>query len=158
EAGADDAEIALGFVAGKGNVALVKSILAKAKVKQASLDSALAAAPKSNAEIIELLTKAGAKEAAVDVKVEAETLKAYVGLYRNEEQMVEYKVVAKGAGLAVKLGSFERFALKAVDDTTFKAAGDDSTTIAFQKDKGIVTGFLQKAGGTETLFQRIDAR
>jgi outer membrane protein assembly factor BamB len=158
EAGAEDADTALHFAVQKGNLELAKVVLGKAKIKQADLDKALAATPKNKAEIIDVLTKAGAKAAESSVKVDAAILKSHVGSYRNDELMLEYKVVLQSDQLVIKSGSFTLYVLKPVDETTFHPVSKDSTTIVFQKDKGNVTGILEKSGTKENLFKRLAAR
>ena len=172
EAGAEEADTALHFAVEKRNLRLAKVVLGKAKIKQAALDKELAAISRekaeifdfftNKAEIIELLTRAGAKAAQSKeksgVKVDAAILKAYVGTYRNDELMMEYKVVLQTDRLVIKLGGFPLYVLKAVDATTFQPVSDDSTTIVFQKNKDEVTGALEKYATKENLFKRLAAR
>jgi outer membrane protein assembly factor BamB len=162
DAGAEDADTALLAAAQKGNLDLAQAALKSAKLKPAALDKALAAAPKTNAELIELLTKAGAKaadpSAKVTVKVAPEVLQSYVGAYRSDELVSQVNIALLKDRLQVKAGVFPIFTLSPIDDVKFQAAESDLVTITFVKDKDRVTGFVQKSGTTETAYKRIEAR
>lgn len=162
DAGAEDADAALLAAAQKGNLDLAQAALKSAKLKPAALDKALAAAPKTNAELIELLTKAGAKAAdpaaKVAVKVAPEVLQSYVGAYRSDELVSQVNVALLKDRLQMKAGVFPIFTLSPIDEVKFQAAESDLVTITFVKDKEKVTGFVQKSGTTETAYRRIEAR
>jgi ankyrin repeat protein len=101
EAGAQDVDAALLYAVKGGNVELAQTILKKAKLSPATLDMALAATPKKKSELIGVLTKAGATPAKASgkpaVKVDADVLKSYVGVYCNEEFMAEFTVVLQAS-------------------------------------------------------------
>jgi outer membrane protein assembly factor BamB len=158
EAGAEDADTALHFAVQKGNLELAKAVLGKAKIKQADLDKALAATPKEEVKIIDILTKAGAKATEPGFKVDVAILQSYVGSYRDDELTVEFKVVLESNHLVVKSGGFPLYVLRAIDETTFQPVSKDTSTIVFQKVKDKVTGILRKDGKKENIFKRVAAR
>lgn len=161
EAGVEEADQALLFAVRRGNQELAEAILKRTKPKAALLDSALAAAPKSKTGLIDLLTKAGAKAAdpaKPAFKIDSETLKSYVGAYRNDEQMAEFKVVMVGGRLLVKAGAFPLYTLRPTAENQFQPEGNDAVTITFTREKDKVTAFAQKTAKAETLFKRTDVR
>lgn len=162
EAGVEEADNALLFAVQKRDAELADLVLKKAKLKPATLARALTATPKEKTDLIELLTKAGAKQpttpAKEAVKVEPEILKTYVGAYRNDDAMSLLNVVLQGDRLQVKSGPFSLYVLQALDDKKFQPIGNDAVTITFVRADDKVTGFLQKMGTTETTYKRMEPR
>jgi outer membrane protein assembly factor BamB len=158
KAGAKGADKYLASAARIGKPEVVRTILDNAKVDQASLDQALAAAPKTRPEVGEILRKAGAKESAAPAaKIDPQAVKPYLGVYRNDDR-TELKLVLEGERLLLKMGPFSLYELQPVEAGTFRSASDDKLTFRFERDGERVTGFTQKANKTETRYQRFEPR
>ncbi|HJR08285.1 MAG TPA: ankyrin repeat domain-containing protein [Pyrinomonadaceae bacterium] len=155
-AGATGIEDALEIGAGGGHTELVRVVLArKDSLKAESLTSALSAATRAkNAEIVELLTKAGAvPPPAADFKVDAETLNSYVGTYKLDSG-AEFNAVLKDGvliigppGQQLTLGAFDKF--------NFRPQEFDGITITFNVENNAVTGFTMKRGTNTQVFKKI---
>ncbi len=158
KAGAKEADTYLIFAAGAGKADVVRAIVDNAKVDQASLDRALAAAPKTAAEVGEILRKAGAKEtAAPAVKIDAEAVRPYLGVYRNDDR-TELKLVLEGGRLYLKASTYALHELRPVEAGMFRSASDEKVTFRFERDGERVTGFTQKGEKTETRYRRHEPR
>ena len=156
EAGAQGRDDALLIGAGGGALELVKIVLSKGGLKAETLSNALAAAMRNNnAELIELLTKAGAvPPPKADFQVDAETLKSYVGTYKPERGS-DFVVLLKGdkllagpAGQPLTLGAFDKL--------TFRPLEIDGVTITFEVENGKVSSFTLKQGANTQVYKRIE--
>lgn len=141
EKGANEKEAALSFGVRGGHVEVVKAALAQGGIKQETLDKQLVAAKqKGDAQIVELLKSAGAKETA-EFKVEPDALKLYEGVYKNETMTVTVKVKD---GKLVGTANGSDSTLVPVRQHVFDVAGEDATTATFTVEGGNVTGLTVK--------------
>jgi len=145
-----------------GNVEIVKLALAKGGLKPETLTSSLRRASAGtndknndkNKEIIELLKKAGA--VAVEVSVEPEVLKSYIGLYKND-QVGELTIDVKDGKLTGKVGSQNWFSTAALSKNSF-AIIEVEATITFITEGDKVTGFTLKQSGLTFPFKRVEQK
>jgi len=155
EGGAQGRDDALLIGAGGGALELVKVVLSKGGLKAETLSNALAAATRgNNAEMIELLTKAGAvPPPKADFQVDAETLKSYTGNYRLGDGPI-FPVNLKDGKLNVVLPG-QSFTLGAFDKTNFRPLEFDGATITFNVEDGKVMGFTLKRGSNTQLYKKV---
>jgi len=155
--GATGIDDALMIGVGNNNAEIVRIALDKGGIKADTLSAALGQATKENrAEIVEMLKKAGAvPPPKVDyIQVDAETLKSYVGTYKNErgtEVSVEHK-----EGKLIVTGQGQGFVIGALDKVKFRPVEFDGMTFTFNSENGKVTSFTLKQGETETIFKRAE--
>jgi hypothetical protein len=110
-------------VSSTGRAELVQEVLAGAKPSQAALDKAYESAlSRKQAEVADLLKKAGAHEPAPGVTVDAAVLASYAGTYRSEQIPVEVKATAKEGTLYLQAAGQNEFATKALSPTRFAFA------------------------------------
>ncbi|HEV2800531.1 MAG TPA: ankyrin repeat domain-containing protein [Pyrinomonadaceae bacterium] len=154
-AGAEGREDALQIGAGGGHLELVKVVLAAGNLKAEALTGALSAATRAkNAEIADLLTKAGAvPPPKADFKVDAETLNSYVGTYKLESG-AEFNAVVKDGVLIIGPPG-QQLTLDAFDKLNFRPREFDGVTVTFNVDNGVVTGFTTKRGTNTQVFKKI---
>jgi len=138
----------------EGNAALVEVALARGEVKPETLSAALAAAlsDQEKSAIAEILKKAGAVP---PPDVDAATLQAYVGKYRNE-QALEVTVTLKDGKLFAAVATQQPLALIAVDKVTFRPTAFDGLVLTMNVDAGKVTGFTMKQGATTQVFKKLE--
>jgi ankyrin repeat protein len=155
EAGAQGRDDALLIGAGGGALELVKIVLSKGGLKAETLSNALAAAMRNNnAELIELLTKAGAvPPPKADFQVDAETLNSYTGNYRSGEGPI-FPISLKDGKLNV-VAPGQSFTLGAFDKVTFRPLEFDGVTITFEVENGKVSGFTLKQGANTQVFKKV---
>jgi outer membrane protein assembly factor BamB len=154
EAGADDADGALASAVRASQIKQVQALLKTGKIKEDGLTKALAATKPEQKEIIEGLTKAGAK---APPKVEAvvvpkEVLETYAGSYRADGAG-EIKVVLTNGVLAVEMGGNSN-KLVPVDKTKFTLEADPKSSLEFKSAEGKVTGMISKREKSEMIFTR----
>jgi ankyrin repeat protein len=137
-----------------GNVEIVKIALEKGGLKQETLNNALRRASSGNKEIVDLLKKAGA--VAVEVTVEPEILKSYVGVYKNE-QVGELTVDLKDGKLVGKVTGQGWFTTSALSKNSFAIIEIDAT-LTFTSEGDKVTGFTLKQSGFTFAFKRIERK
>jgi ankyrin repeat protein len=138
-----------------GSPELVRMALAKGGVKPATLTAALVAATegdKKNAEIAEMLKKAGAVPPPV---IDLATLESYTGKYRTD-QGPEITVSLKDGKLFGAQTGQPPFAWSAIDKTTFRPVDFEGLTFVFSIEAGKVTGFALKQGTNTTQFKRVE--
>jgi hypothetical protein len=141
EKGAGEKEAALSFGVRGGHAEVVKAALAQGGIKQETLDKQLVAAKhKGNAEVVELLKGAGAKELP-EYKVEPDALKLYEGVYKGETMTFTVKVKD---GKLVGTANGSDSTLVPVRQHVFDVAGEDGTTATFIVEGGSVTGLTVK--------------
>jgi ankyrin repeat protein len=147
----------------EGNLEIVKLALAKGGLKPETLNSALRRASASNnndknndknKEIIELLKKAGA--VAVEVSVEPEILKSYIGLYKND-QVGELAIDVKAGKLVGKVGSQNWFSTAALTKNSF-ALIEVEATMTFNTEGDKITGLTLKQSGLTFPFKRVEQK
>lgn len=162
-AGATDAEVALPQAAAAGQIEIVKTILQKSTPKPEVLNRALLATPAKHAEVVEILTKAGAKPAAKPevksgVAVDPAVLAKYAGTYREPDNLLELTVTLKDQALTGGFEGSPTFALVAVDQTSFRRDTGTPATITFQQENDKVTGLVLKTTRAELKFKRLAAK
>lgn len=135
-------------------IELVKVALDVGGAKAETLTSALVAAsnPETNAEIGELLKKAGAKP---PLEVDAAILQSYVGKYKSDQGM-EVAVTYKDNKLFATPTGQGPIALMAIDTVAFRPAAFDGIVVTFKVADGKVTGFDLKQGPNTTLLKRVE--
>ena len=137
----------------EGNIDLVRVTLESRTLNPETLTAALAvaSADNKNAEIAEMLKKAGAVPPA---EVNVETLQSYVGKYKGEKGF-EINVTFKDGKLFAAPGAQEPLSLLAVDNCTFKPIFfDDYGTISFNVEGGKTIGCVLKRGSDQTQLKR----
>ena len=137
----------------EGNIDLVRVTLESRTLNAETLTAALAvaSADNKNAEIAEMLKKAGAVPPA---EVDVETLRSYVGKYKGE-QGFEINVTFKDGKLFAAPGAQEPLSLLAVDNCTFRPIFfDDYGTISFNVEGGKTIGCVLRRGSDQTQLKR----
>jgi hypothetical protein len=137
----------------EGNIDLVRVTLESRTLNPETLAAALAvaSADNKNAEIAEMLEKAGAVPPA---EVDVETLQSYVGKYKGEKGF-EINVTFKDGKLFAAPGAQEPLSLLAVDNCTFRPIFfDDYGTISFNVEGGKTIGCVLKRGSDQTQLKR----
>jgi outer membrane protein assembly factor BamB len=153
EAGATGGDSILTSAARQGQVEMVKVILDKGKPKSQTLDAALRVAQKL--EVIDLLTKAGAKPSEKPATA-ATALAPYAGTYKNTDAG-EITVAVKGDELVVSAGGRQLFTLTRDKDDAFKIDGAEGTLV-FQRKDDKATGFTLKIDKSpDRAFERVEA-
>jgi uncharacterized glyoxalase superfamily protein PhnB len=135
----------------EGKAEPVRNVLENGEIKPETLAAALALASQGdskNSEIAQLLKKAGAVAAP---EVDPETLRSYVGKYREHE--VQLNVTFEDGKLFAAPGSQPPLRLMAVDQTTFRPiAFDNFGTVTFNVEAGKTIGcVLTHGSGTMQL-------
>jgi hypothetical protein len=159
ESGCKDAESVLPDVAGKGDVELVKLILARGPVKPAVLTSALTQAEeKKQATVVEILKQAGAQPPKKpDFAVDPKVLATYAGRYRDE-RMGDWVFAVKEGKLFVDVGG-ENYELGAFDPVTFGALKIPGVQLKFEVENGKATRVaFTGEGGQTTPFKRVEGQ
>lgn len=138
----------------EGKAELVRKALDSGNLKPETLTLALAAASggdNKNAEIAEMLSKAGA---VLPPAVDVEILQSYVGKYKDERG-VEFTVSFKDGKLFAALGSQQPISLIAVNKVTFRPANfDNYGTLTFNVADGKTTGCAIKHGDSAIQMKR----
>ena len=138
-----------------GNVEIVKVALEKDGMKPETLNNALRRASKGDKkEIIDLLKKAGA--VVVDVNVEPEVLKSYVGVYKHE-QIGEMTIDIKDGKLIGRVANQGWFSTAPQNKTTFSII-EVEASITFNIEAEKVTGLTLKQSGATMLFKRVEQK
>lgn len=136
-------------------VALVRIGLEVGGAKPETLTSALAAATTAeqvNAEVIELLKKAGA---VAPLEVDAPTLDTYVGKYKSEQGTVVTITRNEKKFIATVTGQ-QPIVLMASDKVTFKPVGFDGIVLTFKPQGDKVTSFELQQGPTKSMYTRFE--
>ena len=140
----------------QGKVEIVKLALDKGELKPGPLSAALEVATAAKkGEIVELLTKAGAVPK-VSFPVEAETLKSYVGVYKQEAGDLTFAF--DDGKLSGRFSGQSPFMLAAIDKTTFSLVGFDGFTIKFNLEGDRVVSATLKQPGFTGDFKRIEQK
>jgi outer membrane protein assembly factor BamB len=163
EAGAEGGATYLADAVKQGQADAVRVILAKNKVPQSKLDTALAAVPAKHPEIAVLLKKAGAQIASKSgkttpgsLKLTAEQLKPYAGEFESDGFAVS--TVVKEGKLSIEYGGRSIVMLVPTAANTFKNAEDDNTTVTFQRQGDRVTGMVFKTGSNTQTYKRTEPK
>src|SRR5207248_1990332 len=147
---------ALAIAAQAGQVGLVKMILAKSKPSAGALTKALAAVPSNQADISELLKKAGAKLASTPAPasvVSSADLQRYAGTFGNDKG-IEYVVAASKDKLTLAWVGQPLYTLSPAAKGSFKDPNED-VTITFSETGGKVASLTLKSGSSESRFDRL---
>jgi outer membrane protein assembly factor BamB len=163
DAGADGGAALLPTAVRSGQTEVVKAVLAKGKVPEATLNAALAAAPAKHPEIAEALKKAGAKIVAKSdatptkptAPINATTLAAFAGSYEGDV-IAELSLVVKDGKLQVELGGQAIMVLEPGGANTFKIVGRDTQSVTFQRDGDKVTSLTLKSDMASFTLRRLD--
>ena len=160
EHGAEGKERALVEGADLGNLEIVKAALAKGELKPESLSSALSHATKKNhPEIVEVLTKAGAKPPPpANFPVDAETLQSYAGAYKSDRAGEVALSVKDGKLLGSFSGGGRPFTLGATSKTSFTVLEFDDVTLSFNLENGKVAGFTWKQPSASFEFKKSEQK
>jgi hypothetical protein len=154
--GAEGGADALKTAASQGSVEVVKAILELSHFTPETLAVARTAAQSARqAEIVELLTAAGApatEPAAPPKELPMELLYAYAGTYRNDKG-IEVLVEVKDGQLAIGSVATDSLVVIAKDNVTFDTPF--GTTIAFKSQESRVVALAMTAGTTTTEYQRV---
>ena len=137
----------------EGNAELLKVIVEKGGLKQETLDAALLRA-NGKSEIVEILKKAGALQH--EYKVDADSLKAFAGSFRNE-QVGEVVFEVKEGKLRGKVGGQDWFTTAPTDKNTFSIVEVEATVI-FSAEGDKITGFTLKQSGASFPFKRTEQK
>lgn len=137
----------------EGNVAMVRVAIEKGGLKPETLTGALTAASgdEKNAEIVEMLKKAGAVP---PPEIDAAILQSYVGKYKGEPGP-EITITFKDGKLFAGPVGQPPIALMAVDKITFKPTAFEGLTFTFTVEGGKTTGIAFKQGPNTTQLKRI---
>lgn len=145
---------ALGDVASTGRAELVQAVLENGKPSQASLDKAYEGAlTGKQAEVADLLKKAGAHEPAPPVVVDAKVLESYTGSYKTETIPLDIKVFVKEGQLYLQATGQPEFLTKALSATRFAFA---PAQIEVEFDSA--DSFTLKQGGQNIKFKKAVAK
>jgi len=155
EKSADEVEDVLLTGTREGNAELVKVALDRGGAKPESLTVALAisSADEKNANITEMLKKAGAQPPA---QVDAAILQSYAGKYKGDTGPdITLTFTVKDGKLLV--GGFGRVQqpLLATDSMTFRPINFDGITLTFNTEAGKVVSMTFKQGPTTNVMKRI---
>ncbi len=142
-----------------GNVESVRTALESGSLEPEKLTLALAAAcsmdhtsaDNQNAEIRELLKKAGAVP---PPEVDTGILQSYVGKYRSEEGF-EFNITFNDGKLFAAPAGQQPLRLMAVDKTTFRPTTIDGS-ITFNVEAGKTMGFSLKQGTDTKQLKRVE--
>jgi Ankyrin repeats (3 copies) len=140
----------LGDVAGTGRAELVQAVLMNGKPSQSALDKAFENALEGkNAEVADLLKKAGAHDPAPPVTVDAAVLASYGGNYKSEQIPIEIKVFVKEGRLYGQAAGQPEFATRTLSATRF-AFAPAQLEIEFDS----ADSFTLKQGGQNFKFKK----
>jgi hypothetical protein len=151
---AGKADETLGVVAGTGKADLVQALLESAKPSQAGLDKTYEQAlTRKQADVAELLKKAGAHEPPPPVTVDPKVLDSYVGNYKSEQIPLEIKAFVKEGKLYIQAAGQPELVLKALSATQFEFT---PAQIGVEFDSA--SSFTLKQGGQAFKFKKAVAQ
>lgn len=138
-----------------GNVELARVAIEKGGLKPETLTAALvlATGDEKNAEIAELLKKAGAVP---PPEIDVATLQSYVGKYKAEPGP-EISITFKDGKLFAGPVGQPPIGLMAVDKTSFRPAAFDGL-ITFTVEGGKAVGFALKQGANTMQLKRVEEK
>jgi hypothetical protein len=151
--GAEGVDDVLKAGARGGNLDLVRVALGKGGAKPETLTAALVAATKGKqAEIVEMLKKAGAVP---PPEIDAATLQSYAGQYKSEQGSVFTVTINEGQLFTAPTGQ-RPIGLIPSDKTTFRPVDFDGISLTFNLEGDKVTGFTLKQGPNSTPYKRVE--
>jgi hypothetical protein len=137
-------------VAETGNTDLLRAVLDKSKPSQSTLDQAYEAAlDRKQADIVELLKKAGAREPAAAPAIDPKVLESYAGTYKTDQIPLDIKVFVREGKLYLQATGQPEFAPKAKSATVFEFA---PAHLEVEFDSAAT--FTLKQGGTNFKFKK----
>jgi Ankyrin repeats (3 copies) len=150
-------ESVMNMAVNQGQVKVANALLGLGGFKPESLTAYLAIAEtRKHAEIIEALKKAGAKpKPKVDYKVDAETLKMYEGVYKNERLELTFKIKD---GKLVGGPAGQELTLIPVDKHIFEPEGAPGVTGVFNVEGDKVVSMTIKEPGGEAVLKKVEAK
>jgi hypothetical protein len=141
----------LAAVAGTGNLDLVQAVLDKSKPSQSALDKTYEVAlDGKNAEMAELLKKAGARPPAPAVEVDPKILESYGGTYRSEQFPLDIKVFVKEGKLYMQATGQSEFMPKAKSATAFEFA-----PAQMEVEFSSASSFMLKQRGMSIAYRKV---
>ena len=144
-----NADQTLGDVAGTGRADLVQAVLGN-KPSQAALDKAYESAREGKqAEVADLLKKAGAHDPAPPVTVDSAVLASYEGTYKSEQIPIDIKILVKEGKLYGQATGQQEFPTKTLSATRFAFA---PAQLELEFDGA--DGFTLKQGGHSFKFKK----
>jgi hypothetical protein len=151
---ASNPDQALGDVASSGRAELVQAVLENGKPSQASLDKAYEnALTGKQAEVADLLKKAGAHEPPPPVVVDAKVLESYTGAYKTEQIPLDIKISVKEGQLYIQATGQPELPTKAISNTRF-AFAPAQLEVEFDS----ADSFTLKQGGQNFKFKKAVAK
>jgi Ankyrin repeats (3 copies) len=157
EKGARTKESVMFSAVNQGKKNVVKSVLELGGFAPENLSAYLAAAEKnSHQEIAEILKNAGAKpKPKVEYKVDAETLKIYEGIYKNESGEFTFKI--KEGKLVGGPPGYESILIP-IDKHTFEVEGLAGFTCIFNLEVDKVIGMTFKGPNGQRELKKVGAK
>ncbi|MCI0336933.1 MAG: ankyrin repeat domain-containing protein [Acidobacteria bacterium] len=157
EKGARTKESVMSSAAGQGKKNVVKSVLELGGFSPDALTAYLAAAEKNgHTEVAEMLKNAGAKpKPKVEYKVDAETLKIYEGVYKNDQLEFTFRVKD---GKLVGGPAGQEITLVPVDKHTFEPDGAAGVTGVFSVEGEKVISLTVKQSGGQVVLKKVEAK
>jgi Ankyrin repeats (3 copies) len=157
EKGARTKESVMFSAVNQGKKNVVKSVLELGGFTPENMSAYLTAAEKNgHQEIAEMLKNAGAKpKPKVDYKIDAEALKIYEGVYKNESVEFTFKI-KDGKLVGGPVG--QELTLIPVDKHTFEIDGVAGITCVFNLEAEKVAGLTVKRPGGQTEMKKAEAK
>ncbi|HZU37147.1 MAG TPA: ankyrin repeat domain-containing protein, partial [Gemmataceae bacterium] len=155
EAGAQGADAVLLAAASQGQTDIIRAVLDKGKPTPAALNAALVIVPAKQHQIVNMLTKAGAKQPA---SVNGQTAtNPFAGTFESPNGL-RVSVAAKAGLLIVKQGNQVWQVLPAETGPVFHPIGAAQTTFTFEQKSGRAIAFRVKDGALESRYERVTGK
>jgi outer membrane protein assembly factor BamB len=139
--------------AGRGQVDLLRRTLEAIKPAPEALSAALLVAPPGQAQVAELLDKAGAKPFPADAGAETAGGK-WDGMYTNPNGLTA-QVAAKKGRLVLLVGNDGPFVLKPVaGGSKYQAIAQDNVSVTFEGEGDPEGRFVLRRGDVESVYRR----
>jgi catechol 2,3-dioxygenase-like lactoylglutathione lyase family enzyme len=136
----------------EANIELVRRAISSGQLHLETLSAALAfALTKKNAEIVDLLQRAGATP---PPDVSLQTLQSYVGMYKGIHGP-EVEMTVKDGRLFVTPGDQQTMSLWPLDQQTFKPIAFDGAKVIFDVKDGKTVGLTFIQNGIKMEFERV---
>lgn len=150
-------EMAMGMAASEGQVKVAKALLDLGGFNPESLTTYLTNAERNkHTEVVELLKKAGAKpKPKVEYKVDAEALKMYEGVYKNEQ--IEFTFKIKDGQLSGG-PSGQDLKLVPVEKHTFELEEFAGITLLFAVEGDKVVSLTVKRTDGQTVLKKVEVK
>lgn len=140
----------LPLIAQTGKAELVQALLDSSKPSQATIDSAYESALLGKlTEMAAVLKKAGAREPAPPVQVDAKVLESYAGTYKSADVPLDIKALIKDGTLFMQATGQGEFPLRPKSPTVFEFA---PAQIVVEFDSA--SSFTLKQGAAKFVFKK----